>query len=121
MGLLDGPLWWLPVGKVAEIEPGDLKLAIDSEQPLLLLDMRTEAEFRAGHIPGALRYTLLELKSALKAGALPNDGRACVAICLSAHRSIPAVRLLKRHGRADAVHLAKGMRGWWHAGFRTQK
>ena len=43
-------------------------------------------------------------------------GRPVVAICLTAHRSIPAVRLLRRAG-FDAAQLAGGMLAWRAAGF----
>ena len=56
-----------------------------------------------------------------KSGTLGDDGRRCVPVCLSAHRSLPAVRLLRKHGRADAAHLAGGMRAWWKAGLPTEK
>jgi rhodanese-related sulfurtransferase len=49
-------------------------------------------------------------------GALPLDAaRPVVAICLSAHRSIPAVRLLQQGGY-DAAQLAGGMLAWRAAG-----
>ena len=35
-----------------------------------------------------------------------------VAICLSAHRSIPAVRLLRRSGFQNVTQLAGGMIAW---------
>ena len=38
--------------------------------------------------------------------------RPVVAICLSAHRSIPAARLLRAHGFPDAAQLAGGMLAW---------
>jgi rhodanese-related sulfurtransferase len=39
-----------------------------------------------------------------------------VAICLTAHRSIPAVRLLRARG-FEAAQLAGGMLAWRVAGF----
>jgi rhodanese-related sulfurtransferase len=45
-----------------------------------------------------------------------DPARRVVAICLTAHRSIPAVRLLLRHG-FDAAQLAGGMLAWRAAGF----
>ncbi len=83
--------------------------------------MRTAQEFDGGHVPGATRYTIAELRAALAAGTLADEGRRCVAICLSAHRSLPAVRLLRKSGRDDATHLAGGMRAWWKAGLPTEK
>ncbi|MDF1798488.1 MAG: rhodanese-like domain-containing protein [Planctomycetota bacterium] len=121
MGLFDGPLWWLPLGRAPEIEAEALAAELEQASPPLLLDMRSRQEFEGGHVPGARRYTVTELKSALEADTLGDEGRRCVALCLSAHRSLPAVRLLRRHGRADAVHLRDGMRAWWKAGLTTDK
>lgn len=120
MGLLDGPLWWLPLGREPEIEAAELAAALTRASPPLLLDMRTPAEFQRGRIPGSRCFTVAQLRAALETHALGDDGRRCVALCLSAHRSLPAVRLLRRHGRLDAVHLAGGMRSWWKAGLPTE-
>ena len=41
------------------------------------------------------------------------DGtRPIVAICRAAHRSVPAVRLLRAHGFGDACQLQGGMIAW---------
>ena len=39
-----------------------------------------------------------------------------VAICRSAHRSVPAVRLLQEHGLTQACQLQGGMLAWLQAG-----
>ena len=128
MSLFDGPLWWLPLGRAPEVTAAELATdlgMVEGEEasgpPPLLFDMRTAQEFDGGHIPGARRVTVPELKAALESGTLGDDGRRCVPVCLSAHRSLPAVRLLRKHGRADAAHLAGGMRAWWKAGLPTEK
>ena len=43
-----------------------------------------------------------------------------IAICLTAHRSIPAVRLLKQRG-FEASHLAGGMLAWRAASLPEEK
>lgn len=40
--------------------------------------------------------------------------RPIVAICLSAHRSVPAVRQLQDLGYREVFQLAGGMKQWWH-------
>jgi len=120
MGLFDKFLWWLPLGSVPELDTAELAAKLATDDAPILLDMRTAPEFNAGHIPGAVRYTLRDLKAALEAGSLQTDGRAPVAICLSAHRSIPAVRLLLAHGQPGARQLAGGMHAWWKAGLPVE-
>lgn len=48
------------------------------------------------------------------------SGEPVVAICLTAHRSVTAVRLLKRRGY-DIVQLKGGMRAWRAAGLPEAK
>jgi rhodanese-related sulfurtransferase len=106
--------WWLPFGEVPGIAPASLSSALQAPRPPLLLDVRTALEFSAGHIEGAVSAPITSL-----AGRLPQLGldpsRPVVAICLTAHRSIPAVRLLRAQG-LEASQLAGGMLAWRAAG-----
>ncbi|MBL1104386.1 rhodanese-like domain-containing protein [Streptomyces sp. 5-8] len=80
----------------------------------VLLDVREQVEWRAGHAPGAVHAPL----SRLTAGAaLPGAARArpLVVICRSGHRSRQAAALLAARG-ADAVDVTGGMRAWAAAG-----
>jgi rhodanese-related sulfurtransferase len=102
--------WWFPFGRVAEVTPAALAEALADDAAPQLLDVRTPAEFSAGHIPGSRSLPITALSSRLAEAGL-DPGRPVVAICLTAHRSIPAVRLLRRHG-FDAAQLAGGMLAW---------
>jgi rhodanese-related sulfurtransferase len=113
--------WWLPFGKVPEIPPrklaGELAAAdfAAAVPPAQIVDVRTATEFRRGHIRGAISVPLPELRDRLPGLGLERN-RKVVAICLTAHRSIPAVRLLARAG-FDAAQLARGMLAWRADGF----
>ena len=106
--------WWLPVGTVPEVTASTLATQLERGEAPQLVDVRTQSEFRAGHIAGAVNVPITEARERLASLAL-DATRPVVAICLSAHRSIPAVRLLQRAG-FDAVHLAGGMLAWRAAG-----
>ncbi len=106
--------WWLPFGRVPEVTATALAGRLDRGEAVQLLDVRSRAEFRGGHIAGAINVPIPEVQRRL--GALGLDARRpVVAICLSAHRSIPAVRLLQQAG-FDAAQLAGGMLAWRAAG-----
>jgi rhodanese-related sulfurtransferase len=109
-------LWWLPFGRVSEIAPERLAgvLARPEEAPQLL-DVRTEGEWQRGHIPGAINVPIQQLRRRLPTLGLDRS-RPVVAICLSAHRSIPAVRLLHRSGFEGAMQMAGGMLAWRRRG-----
>lgn len=102
--------WWLPFGGVPEVTAGELARSLAGEPPPLLLDVRTPLEYRAGHIDGAINVPVTSLAAELPHVAL-DPARPVVAICATAHRSIPAVRLLLARG-LDASQLAGGMRAW---------
>jgi rhodanese-related sulfurtransferase len=80
---------------------GDVALAQWSElasldpAATLLLDVRSEAERQAGHIPGSVHIPLPQLRQRL--GELPKDKEIIVS-CQSGQRSYFAARLLAQRG-----------------------
>jgi rhodanese-related sulfurtransferase/DNA-binding transcriptional ArsR family regulator len=89
-----------------------LRRAHDGE--VVVLDVRPELEYAAGHIPGALSVPLDELPERL--ADLPAD-QEIVAYCRGAYCVLAhdAVRELSRQGRC-ARRLADGMLEWRLAG-----
>jgi rhodanese-related sulfurtransferase len=111
--------WWLPIGRVPDIEALDLQARLNQHEPLQVIDVRTTVEYQSGHIDGAINVPIDQLRATLPALDL-DPARPVVAICATAHRSIPAVRLLKRAGY-DARQLRGGMITWWRARLPTVK
>lgn len=90
--------------------------AVRSVADPVLLDVREQDEWDAGHAPGARHVPLGTLEAAL--GATPSTlpaGPTYVCICRSGNRSGRATVTLLEHGLA-AVNLAGGMRAWAEAG-----
>ena len=110
--------WWVPFGRVPEVGATDLAAELKADQAPQLVDVRTAAEWHRSRLRGAVNVPIVELKRRLGGLAL-DPGRPVVAICLSAHRSIPAVRLLADNGFSDVRQLAGGMLAWWRAGLPT--
>ena len=78
----------------------------------LLLDVREDDEWTAGHAPGATHIPLGELPA--RAGEL-DDSRRIVCICRSGNRSARATGWLRARG-IEAFNLDGGMRAWADAG-----
>jgi NADPH-dependent 2,4-dienoyl-CoA reductase/sulfur reductase-like enzyme/rhodanese-related sulfurtransferase len=74
----------------------------------LLLDVREEAERRAGHIPGSVHIPLGQLRARLD--ELPCD-REIVVHCQAGQRSYLACRILTQHG-FRARNLSGAYRTW---------
>jgi rhodanese-related sulfurtransferase len=111
--------WWVPFGQVPEIDARTLATLGDGEAPPQILDVRTRWEWRRSRIPNARRVNLASLRKRIPELGL-DRGRPVVAVCLSAHRSIAAVRVLKSLGFSDTCQLKGGMKAWWRAGLPTE-
>ncbi|MFD5408760.1 rhodanese-like domain-containing protein [Streptomyces nojiriensis] len=85
-----------------------------SDGAAVLLDVREQAEWNAGHVPGAVHAPLSRL---LTGAALPATARnrPLVVICRSGQRSRQAAELLTGRG-GDAVDVKGGMNAWTSAG-----
>ncbi len=86
---------------------------------VVVLDVRPEVEFQAGHIPEALSVPLAELESQLS--VLPKD-REIVAYCRGPYcvLSLEAVGMLRKHG-FKARRLEDGFPEWRAEGLPTNQ
>lgn len=75
----------------------------------ILLDVREESEWDAGHAPMASLIPLSELPDHLE--ELPRD-RVIICACRSGGRSLRAATFLQEHG-FDTVNLTGGMMSWF--------
>ena len=89
----------------ARIEPQALAERLESADPsLLMLDVRTAAEFDAGHIPGAINVPHDVLGERI-AELGPADERDVVVYCRSGRRSTLALAILQEAGFRRLFHL----------------
>jgi len=89
----------------------------DQIQPdQLILDVREDAEWAAGHIAGAVHVPLDRLANRMlyEPGELLSD-QPLVVTCMGGGRARRAAAWLNRNG-FDAVVLEGGMRGWQASG-----
>ena len=112
--------WWLPFGRVPEISANELHRLMGGDKPVQVVDVRSAAEWRRSHIPGAVSAPIGALKRRLVSLQL-DAHQPIIAICLSAHRSIPAVRLVRARGFDNAVQLKGGMLAWWGQRYPTER
>lgn len=103
---------------VPTVDPMALSALQATDDGPRLLDVRSPAEFSAGHIPGSVNLPLPELSryAARLADASSGRSRATVVICQSGTRSARAVDLLREHGHPSAASLDGGLVAWRNAG-----
>ncbi|HEX3221673.1 MAG TPA: rhodanese-like domain-containing protein [Nocardioides sp.] len=79
---------------------------------LLVLDVREDDEWAAGHVAGSLHIPLMDLGD--RSGDLPAAEQTLV-VCRSGNRSAHATAYLRQLG-VDAVNLGGGLIAWEAAG-----
>jgi glyoxylase-like metal-dependent hydrolase (beta-lactamase superfamily II)/rhodanese-related sulfurtransferase len=82
---------------------------LGSTAPPVALDVRSPAEYAAGHVAGSLNVPLNHL--AERVGQLPPD-QPLIVYCAGGYRSSIGASLLLRHGFTDVSEIAGGMAAW---------
>ncbi|NLO36054.1 MAG: rhodanese-like domain-containing protein, partial [Clostridiaceae bacterium] len=88
----------------------DAKAALDKDQDIHLIDVRTREEYREGHIPGSLHVSLDQLPWQLEQ-KLTNKAARIFVYCLSGSRSSQACRFLQRQGYNNVTNIG-GIMNW---------
>jgi len=78
---------------------------LDGDDPPLVLDVRSEAEWNAGHLDGAMHIPVDELRRRL--AEVPADRRMAVH-CARGYRSYVAQRIMMNRGRRDVSNVLGG-------------
>lgn len=89
-----------------------------SQVSFLLVDVRTPAEYEAGHIRGALLLPVDSLAEHL--AEIPKD-RPVYVYCQAGARSSRAALLLTKYGYTRINNLQGGIAAWQQAGFEVIK
>ncbi|RJP33589.1 MAG: hypothetical protein C4547_12090 [Phycisphaerales bacterium] len=105
-----------------EIDVDEAKRRLDADPNTVFIDVRTEAEFEAGHVPNALNIPIKidnpatgQRESnpdflAVAAAAVPKDARV-ICGCKTGGRSGMATQLLLRAGYRDVTNMDGGFVG----------
>jgi len=85
----------------------------------LLVDVRSDEEWRLAHIPGALHVPLSQLEGRLPELA-PDRKRPLVTYCAVGARSLHALPTLDELGYEDTVSMAGGIVAWQELGYAVE-
>jgi rhodanese-related sulfurtransferase len=99
------------------VSPAEAFARLTSASPPFVVDVRQPIEFQVERLAGAVSIPLGEVGRRME--ELPRD-REILCVCLSGHRSEPAVRRLQAAG-FKAAGLAGGLIAWRLAGLPTEK
>ncbi len=108
--------YFVPPKELVNLAPEEVKEKIKSGS-YVLVDVRTEWEYRKGHIKGAILYPHGNEKKFLeKFGILDN----VILVCKTGHRSRASANELVRLGMKKIYHMEGGMDNWRKKGFSEE-
>jgi len=84
---------------------------IKENKDIIILDVRTPAEYKTGHIKGAKSLPVANFSTGLKQFDNYKD-RPILVHCASGGRSPAAVRLLLKNDFKIIYHMNRGLAGW---------
>lgn len=102
---------------IKEIQARDARALIEQRKNdgLVILDVRTKAEFQDGHINGSVNLDYKDGAFKEKLSGLDTSA-TYIVYCRSGRRSSEAAEIMQEMGFTDIYHLEEGVLGWQKAG-----
>jgi rhodanese-related sulfurtransferase len=91
-----------------------------SGAPFVLVDVREESEFAAGHIPGAVHIGKGVIERDIEA-KVPDPHTPLVLYCGGGFRSALAADALQKMGYTNVISMDGGWRAWTEKGLPVEK
>lgn len=94
-----------------EISVADVQTQMTNDQDVIVLDVREDHEWAAGHINGADHLPLSFLVEGHRPDTLPKDA-SIILYCQKGVRSMQALQILRTQGYANLQSMAGGFEAW---------
>ena len=102
--------------QVESVSVEELTAMMTGEQRTRIVDIRTEAEYKAGHLRGATWIPRGKMEFAAAGGMLPSTRDKIVVYCKTDGRSSLCAAMLKRLGYENVKYLKGGFVEWVESG-----
>ena len=105
--------------RICETDVESVAARLLAGESVTLVDVREQAEWDRGHLPGAVHMGKGVIERDIEA-AFPDLGDELVLYCGGGYRSVLAADALGRMGYTDVASMDGGWRGWTDAGHPTE-
>jgi rhodanese-related sulfurtransferase len=106
--------------RVKETNVADVKRRKDSGEKFLLVDVREDNEWAAGHIPDAVHLGRGIIERDIET-QVPDTGTKMILYCGGGFRSALVAENLQKMGYTNVESMDGGWKGWIGAGLPTVK
>jgi len=97
--------------EVKHVNAAGASQLLKEDSKVVVLDIRTAAEYQSGHIRGARNIDFYGDDFAAKLGALEKD-KTYLVHCASGGRSTKSLETFKKLGFKSVIHLDGGFKAW---------
>jgi len=101
---------------VTEIDADAVKSMLEGAEDLVLLDVRSDAEWQTEHLPDARHIDRGKLEFQIEK-AVPEANTKIIVYCGGGGRAALAASTLKEMGYQQVISIAGGYRAWKQAGY----
>ncbi len=105
--------------RIRETNVDEVKARLDRGEKLLLIDVREESEWAAGHVPGAVHLGKGILERDVEQ-RVPDVDAEIILYCGGGFRSALAADNLLKMGYRNVLSMDGGMRGWREKGLPVE-
>jgi rhodanese-related sulfurtransferase len=106
--------------RIKETNVADLKRRMDAGEKFVLVDVREESEWAAGHLPGAIHLGKGIIERDIEQ-RVPDPGTKMILYCGGGFRSALSADNLQKMGYTNVESMDGGWKGWTGAGLPTEK
>ena len=100
--------------EVKELSLSEVQKLLGATRPVVLIDVREESEWQAGHLPQAQHLSKGIIERDIE-GLYPDLDSKLVLYCGGGYRSILAAQNLQKMGYRQVWSMAGGFRAWHDA------
>ncbi|MEO0558555.1 MAG: rhodanese-like domain-containing protein [Bacteroidota bacterium] len=105
--------------RIEETDVDTVATRLAAGESVVLVDVREQAEWDRGHLPGAIHLGKGVIERDIEA-AVPDLDLELVLYCGGGYRSVLAADALQRMGYTHVVSMDGGWRGWTVEGHPTE-
>ncbi|MFN7095217.1 MAG: rhodanese-like domain-containing protein, partial [Burkholderiales bacterium] len=102
--------------QVKEVDIDYVKTKLDTQENLVLIDVREDHEWQQGHIPTAMHLARGIIERDIET-VIPEKDAQIVLYCGGGFRSILSAYSLQKMGYSNIYSMEGGIRDWLNAGY----
>lgn len=106
--------------RIRECGVDDVKQRLEGGERFVLVDVREESEYAAGHLPGAIHIGKGVIERDIET-KIPDPATPLVLYCGGGYRSALAADAIQKMGYTNVLSMDGGWSGWIAKGYPTEK